>query len=217
MVGLEVEIVSRLTPTNWCSECEDSRVEGEPEVDEHAEQRVALDDQVLKEGKEPLRLILTSERSPRSQVTGWRRTSRRAACACDCRPRRSVGTSSSLGKRAPLIHAHTCRNETDWEGLRIGGSSLRSPDDLGDREGMSTGEEGFAGTEYAKEHGLFGGECERSSENDLWDRMLRAPGLERCTRERCCSFSSRSTVSRLCDSVRARAAACLRCWTNRHC
>jgi len=70
VVGLEVEIVIRLTPTGWRSDCEDPRVEGDPEVEEQAEQRVLLDDQVLKEGSELLRLTLACERSPRSQVTG---------------------------------------------------------------------------------------------------------------------------------------------------
>ena len=70
VAGLEVEIVSRLTPTNWRSDWEDARVEGDPELEVQVEQRVTLDDQVLREGSELLRLILASERSPRSQVTG---------------------------------------------------------------------------------------------------------------------------------------------------
>jgi len=67
-----VKIVSRLALVIWCTDCEDPRVEveGDPEVEEQAEQRVTLDDQVLKEGREFLRLIFASERSPRSQVTG---------------------------------------------------------------------------------------------------------------------------------------------------
>ena len=70
VAGLEVEIVSRLTPTNWRSDWEDARVEGDPELEVQVEQRVTLEDQVLREGSELLRLILASERSPRSQVTG---------------------------------------------------------------------------------------------------------------------------------------------------
>ena len=70
VAGLEVEIVGRLTPTNWRSDWEDARVEGDPELEVQVEQRVTLDDQVLREGSELLRLILASERSPRSQVTG---------------------------------------------------------------------------------------------------------------------------------------------------
>ena len=87
VVVLEVAIVSRLTRLDWHSECEDTTVEGDPEVGEQAEQRVVLDVQVLKVGNELLHLILASERSPRSQVTGWRRTSRRIVWACSCRLR----------------------------------------------------------------------------------------------------------------------------------
>jgi hypothetical protein len=69
--GSEVEIVSRLALNIWRSDSEDRvEVDGDPEVEEQAEQRVTLDDQVLKEGSEFLRLIFASERSPRSQVTG---------------------------------------------------------------------------------------------------------------------------------------------------
>jgi len=70
VVGLKVDTVSRLTPTNWRPDCEDPRVDGDPELEGQAEQRVALDDQVLTEVSELLRLILASERSPRSQATG---------------------------------------------------------------------------------------------------------------------------------------------------
>lgn len=70
MVGLEVEIVSRLKPTIWCPDCGDPRVEEDPELEEQVEQRVELDEQGLKEGSEFLRLILASKRSPWSQVTG---------------------------------------------------------------------------------------------------------------------------------------------------
>ena len=71
-MGSEVEIVSCPTSKVWRSDCEDPKVEveGDPEVEVQAEQRVALDDQVLKEGSELLRLIFAWERSPRSQVTG---------------------------------------------------------------------------------------------------------------------------------------------------
>ena len=55
----------------------------------------------------------------------------------------------------------------DWEGLRTGGCSLRNSDDLGDREGMSTGDEGLVGTEYSKEYERPGVECEGASWNDL--------------------------------------------------
>jgi len=72
-----------------------------------------------------------------------------------------------LGKRASFIHVNTCRNEMDWEGLRTGGCSLRNSDDLGDREGMSTGDEGLVGTEYSKEYERPGVECEGASWNDL--------------------------------------------------
>lgn len=57
-------------PINWRSDCDDPKVEGEPGLEEQAEQRVALDDQVLREDSDPFRLSLASERSPRSQVTG---------------------------------------------------------------------------------------------------------------------------------------------------
>jgi len=150
VTGVEVEIVSRLAPASWRPDRGDPGVKGDPELEleEQAEHKVALDDQVLEGGREFLLLTLASERSPDSQLTGWRRTSRRAAWACDCRswPRRS-NWASSLGNRAPFIHAETCRKEMDWEVQGTVGSSLRSSDDLGDREGMSTGEEGMGGTE----------------------------------------------------------------------
>ena len=152
-VGAEVEIVSRLT-INWRPEYDDPRVDGDPVLDEQAEQRDTLDDHVLKGWNELLRLILASERSPRSQVTGWRRTSRRE-CGCRLRLRRSVWTSS-LGNRAPFMRTDTCRNGMDCETLRIGGS-LRSSDDLvDDGEGMSTGEEGLVVIGYSNEHVLPG-------------------------------------------------------------
>ena len=72
-------IIGCRTPKGWFPECEDTMVEGDPDVGEQAEHRVPLDDQVLKEGNELPLLSLASERSPRSQVTGWRRTSRRVA------------------------------------------------------------------------------------------------------------------------------------------
>ena len=65
-----MEIVSRLAMANWREECEDPTVEDDPEAGEQAEQRVPLDDQVLKADSEFLLLILASERSPFSQVTG---------------------------------------------------------------------------------------------------------------------------------------------------
>lgn len=109
------------------------------------------------------------------------------------------------------MRADTCRNEMDWEVPGAGGSSLHSSVDLGDREGMSMGDEGLAVTEYEPS----GVECKGVSWNDLYDSKLRAPDPDRCTRERCCSCHSRSSVSNLCCS--ARAAACLRCRTGRHC
>jgi hypothetical protein len=38
----------------------------------------------------------------------------------------------------------------DCEGLRAGGCSLRNSEDLGDREGMSTGDEELVGTKYSR-------------------------------------------------------------------
>ena len=71
--------------------------------------------------------------------------------------------ASSLGNKAPFIHADTCRNEMDWEGPRAAGYSLRSSEDLGDREGISTGDEELVGTEYSKERESPGVGCEGES------------------------------------------------------
>lgn len=61
------------------------------------------------------------------------------------------------------MHADTCRNEMDWEGPTAAGCSLRNSDDLGDREGISTGDEELAGTEYSKERKSPGVGYERES------------------------------------------------------